>query len=226
MEPVQLVEGHLVDESLELLDAEEVPRDVEHQAAPGEPWTVVDRPPRHEPGPGDRLPGLDRRWQELPERLRPPEEPGRAAGGDCNTVVDAQPVSLLPERAVAGDEREHEVTRLDGPRRPDDGQRGSRGGPQRRSEEAADVRSLGRGVGDDDPRARPELEHAALRRDGERPRDQRRKRRRAVAHPRTAPAVSPNMILRCTSRKNTITGIAVSVDAAISPPQSVFRLPP
>ena len=45
-------------------------------------------------------------------------------------------------------------------------------------------------------------------------------------HPRTAPAVSPNMILRCTSRKNTMTGIAVSVEAAINPPQSVFWLVP
>ena len=34
------------------------------------------------------------------------------------------------------------------------------------------------------------------------------------------------MIRRCTSRKNTITGTAVSVDAAISAPQSVFRLVP
>src|SRR5262249_22868383 len=50
--------------------------------------------------------------------------------------------------------------------------------------------------------------------------------RRAEAHPRTAPAVSPNAIRRWTSRKKTTTGMAVSVDAAISPPQSVFRLVP
>ncbi len=46
------------------------------------------------------------------------------------------------------------------------------------------------------------------------------------AHPLTEPAVSPKAILRCTSRKKTTTGIAVSVDAAISAPQSVFRLVP
>ena len=45
-------------------------------------------------------------------------------------------------------------------------------------------------------------------------------------HPLTEPAVRPNAIFRCTSRKKTITGIAVSVDAAISAPQSVFRLVP
>ncbi len=42
----------------------------------------------------------------------------------------------------------------------------------------------------------------------------------------TAPAVRPNAILRCTSRKKMTTGIAVSVEAAMSPPQSVARLVP
>ena len=42
----------------------------------------------------------------------------------------------------------------------------------------------------------------------------------------TAPAVSPKAIFRCTSRKKITTGIAVSVEAAISPPQSMFRLVP
>ena len=46
------------------------------------------------------------------------------------------------------------------------------------------------------------------------------------AQPRTAPAVRPNAIRRCTIRKKTTTGIAVSVDAAIRPPQSVYRLVP
>ena len=46
------------------------------------------------------------------------------------------------------------------------------------------------------------------------------------AHALTAPAVSPKAIFRCTSRKKITTGIAVSVDAAMSPPQSVFRLVP
>src|SRR5581483_7016452 len=45
-------------------------------------------------------------------------------------------------------------------------------------------------------------------------------------YPRTAPAVSPNAILRCTSRKKMTTGIAVSVEPAISAPQSMWRLVP
>ena len=48
----------------------------------------------------------------------------------------------------------------------------------------------------------------------------------SLAHPRTAPAVSPNAIFRCTIRKKTITGIAISVEPAIRPPQSVLRLVP
>ena len=47
-----------------------------------------------------------------------------------------------------------------------------------------------------------------------------------AAHPLTAPAVSPKAILRCTIRKKITTGIAVSVEPAISPPQSVWRLVP
>ena len=49
---------------------------------------------------------------------------------------------------------------------------------------------------------------------------------RRVAQPRTAPAVRPKPIFRCTIRKKTITGIAISVEPAIRPPQSVFRLVP
>src|SRR5206468_4624661 len=40
------------------------------------------------------------------------------------------------------------------------------------------------------------------------------------AHPRTAPAVRPKAILRCTSTKKTTTGSAASVAPAISGPQS------
>ena len=45
-------------------------------------------------------------------------------------------------------------------------------------------------------------------------------------HALTAPAVSPKAILRCTSTKKTTTGIAISVEPAISPPQSTCRLVP
>ena len=48
----------------------------------------------------------------------------------------------------------------------------------------------------------------------------------SLSHPFTAPAVSPNAIFRWTRRKKITTGIAVSVDAAMRPPQSVFRLVP
>ena len=51
-------------------------------------------------------------------------------------------------------------------------------------------------------------------------------REATATQPRTAPAVSPNAIFRCTRRKKTTTGIAVSVDAAMSPPQSMFVLVP
>ena len=51
-------------------------------------------------------------------------------------------------------------------------------------------------------------------------------RRSKGSHPLTAPDVSPNAIRRWTSRKKTTTGIAVSVEAAIRPPQSVLRLVP
>ena len=42
----------------------------------------------------------------------------------------------------------------------------------------------------------------------------------------TAPAVRPKAIFRWTRRKKITTGMAVSVDAAMSPPQSVARLVP
>ncbi len=54
----------------------------------------------------------------------------------------------------------------------------------------------------------------------------RRQRLQLTAHPRTAPAVSPNAIRRWMAMKKRTTGIAVSVEAAISAPQSVLRLVP
>jgi hypothetical protein len=44
-------------------------------------------------------------------------------------------------------------------------------------------------------------------------------------HPLTAPAVSPPATRFCTSRKKITTGIAISVEPAITPPQSVPRAP-
>ncbi len=45
------------------------------------------------------------------------------------------------------------------------------------------------------------------------------------AHPFTAPAVRPLVTRRCTSRKKTTTGIAINVEPAITPPQSVPLAP-
>src|SRR5213078_3077326 len=47
----------------------------------------------------------------------------------------------------------------------------------------------------------------------------------ASGHPRTAPAVSPNAILRWTATKKKTTGKAVSVAPAIRGPQAVPRSP-
>ncbi len=47
-----------------------------------------------------------------------------------------------------------------------------------------------------------------------------------VRHAFTAPAVRPDRIFRCSARKKNTTGIAVSVDAAMSAPQSVALLVP
>src|SRR5205809_5954 len=46
-----------------------------------------------------------------------------------------------------------------------------------------------------------------------------------TGHPFTAPAVSPVVIRRWTIRKKMMTGIAMIVDPAITPPQSVPRAP-
>src|SRR4029453_14027005 len=47
-----------------------------------------------------------------------------------------------------------------------------------------------------------------------------------LAHPLTAPDVSPKRIRLCRRRKKATAGSAVSVEAAINAPQSVFRLVP
>ena len=72
-----------------------------------------------------------------------------------------------------------------------------------------------------DPRPQPVRHHEPVE-----PRQQRRRREPLETQALTAPAVSPKAIFRCTSRKKTITGIAISVDPAMSPPQSVWRLVP
>ena len=65
VQPVQLVESHQVDEPLDVGDPEEVPRDVEHRAAPDEARPVLDRPRPHPPRPRPNGRALDLRSQEL-----------------------------------------------------------------------------------------------------------------------------------------------------------------
>src|SRR5207237_1696546 len=72
-----------------------------------------------------------------------------------------------------------------------------------------------------DPGAKPVGHHNTVE-----ARQQTRRRQPSQTQALTAPAVSPNAIFRCTSRKKTITGIAISVEPAMSPPQSVWRLVP
>ena len=52
-----------------------------------------------------------------------------------------------------------------------------------------------------------------------------RRKRTIGAHPLTAPATSPSVSRFCAITKNTITGIVISVDAAITAPQSVACCP-
>ena len=226
MQPVQLVEREQVDQSLDLRDAEEVPRDVEHHPAPREPRPVVDRDD------GDRATAraaavrVDRRREQLPERLGAAVEArGRAGSEQDATGLDRQPVALVAERAVGGPQGERDVPVR---RRAADGRHGQ-AEPRRRTQ--ASRRGVVRRVGPRRPRDRGRSARAASARtrlSRAQPREAwgRSRETPAPGQPRTAPDVRLNMIFRWTSRKKTITGIAVSVDAAISAPQSVLRLVP
>ena len=110
MQPVELVERHQVDQPLDLVDAVEVPGDVEHRAAPGEARAVVDRPEPDPPWPGLPHVRLDSGGQQLPDRLHAPEQPRRTRRRERDGVTGYdQPVPLLAERPVTGGEREHDA---------------------------------------------------------------------------------------------------------------------
>ena len=220
---------------------------VPRHANRGRSW-IVPRGIRH--GPGCRtsasiVAGRSCRSVWLPQK----SPTGRRAVRVTRVRVDDEPVALVAERPVAGGEREDDVAVPPGSGR--DRQPVARRRPKTRGEQLAHAAGLRGSRADDDSCGPPERERAALGCLGERLRDHRREaRRRALraleasaaiapiasttaratrseaAHPLTAPDVSPNAIRRWTSRKNTITGIAVSVEAAISAPQSVFLLVP
>ena len=74
-----------------------------------------------------------------------------------------------------------------------------------------------------EPRAQPVRRRQAVK---SRQQAGRREAFELGAQPLTAPDVRPNAIFRCTSRKKIMTGSAMSVAPAMSPPQSVLRLVP
>jgi len=103
VQDVQLVERDQVDVALDLVDAEEVPGDVEGGAAPGEPRTVHD--PHGRDPPGAALDGrvLDLRRQELAQGLDPAEQAlGAARPQGHGDGAHLQLVPLVAELAVPG----------------------------------------------------------------------------------------------------------------------------
>jgi hypothetical protein len=118
---IDLEPADLVDVRLDLVRRVEVPRDVQHRPAVCEPRIVNDAAAGHAPRPAYRGPGLDLRGQQLPQGLRPGEEPGRLVGPDGDAAaVDAEPVALVPELRVSGAEEQR------------DGRQDARGGGQNR----------------------------------------------------------------------------------------------
>ncbi|CAM5616284.1 hypothetical protein SGRI78S_02605 [Streptomyces griseus subsp. griseus] len=105
VEDVQLVRGQQVQVAQDVFLGQEVPRDVEHHAAPAEAGLVLDDDRRDLPGAargeGSAPEGV--RAEELPERLRAPEDAGRGAAGDAHGGrPDLQAVRLRGERLVQG----------------------------------------------------------------------------------------------------------------------------
>jgi hypothetical protein len=99
---VHLVHGEQVDVALDLPEAEEVPRHVEHGPAPGEPGLVGDVDAGDGPRPVLDGARLHARRQQLPQGLHGVEEPGRgAAGQDHLTGRDVEPVPLSTESWAA-----------------------------------------------------------------------------------------------------------------------------
>ncbi len=184
VEPVELVEAHEVDQPLDVVHAEEVPRHVEHRPAPGEARPVVDRAARESPRPGSTGVCFDRRRQELTKGLCAPEEPGRATGGDrCRSAVDDEPVPLVTERPVAGREREDDVAIRRGTRAGHDGEAEAGRGPEARGQQLSHPSGVARARANDDARGGLERERPTLRGLRQRLRDHRREARRLPSTP-------------------------------------------
>ena len=174
VQPVQLVQRQQVDVALDVGDAEEVARDVEHRAAPREARPVADRPRSDRARAGADATALDLGRQQLAERLDAPEEAGGAVRDQRHAVrFDSQLVALV---AVWGGRLEREVHVADGDCPPERsiGSRYPVGGRNR--PRAARRRGAPRSCRD--ARVGPEREHAAGRRDGERLRDHAAEARR------------------------------------------------
>ena len=88
---VDLEQRDVVDVALDLVDREEVPGDVEHRAAVGEPRGVLDVDSRDGP--------RRRRRDQLPQGLDGPEGAGWGAGGDPDDV-SARSQGVLPRRGA------------------------------------------------------------------------------------------------------------------------------
>ena len=99
LQAIELVQGHRVDEVLDVLDRDEMPRRVDQQTAPSESWRVLDRDAGNDPGDSfDRLRREHLTRQQLPQRLDAVEQPGRAGGTNVETVRgDVQGVAFIPQ---------------------------------------------------------------------------------------------------------------------------------
>ena len=91
---VHLVPRDQVDEPAYLRDGEEVPHDVEHHAAVGIPGAVGDVSTREGPRTGAANTCLHGGREQLPQRLYPREQAGRAGGAQRDAgAFDVEPVA-------------------------------------------------------------------------------------------------------------------------------------
>lgn len=108
VQPVQLMERHQVDQALDVVDAEEMARDVEHHAAPAEAGRVVDLDGGHAQHATAGRFVLDRRGQQLPQRLHAVEESRGMFRGDDDARLSGRETIALSSRAGAGAQIEND----------------------------------------------------------------------------------------------------------------------
>ena len=168
MQSVELVQRHDVDEALDVVDREEVPRHVEHRATPLVAWAVGDLHPRNdEPPSGDR--GVfDGDREQLPQRLRGVEDP-RRRGGEQGDAVSGHGHGIALRSQGVGARCQQDAAWRDGLPGRETCDAASRGRRQHRRQQSRDLlhfvggivcddepRTVGdhERVGDDDPHAR------------------------------------------------------------------------